>query len=189
MKKAVLLHGTDGSPDDHWFPWLKKWLEDKGYEVFVPELPENHTPNRQTYEKFLRESGWDFTDNIMIGHSSGATTVLNLLSTDWFPHVKTAVLVGAFLNEKLTKKTEWYEPGQFDNLFLDSYSPTLLKTKADDFIFVHGDNDPYCSLDDAQALCAQVDGEFLLVENGHHLGDSSGYKELPGLTYKLSKTQ
>ncbi len=187
MKKAVLLHGTDGNPDDHWFPWLKKLLEDKGYEVFAPELPENHTPNRQTYEKFLRESSWDFTENVLVGHSSGATTVLNLLSADWFPHIKTAVLVGTFLNEKLTKGVDWYEPGQFDGLFLSSYNPDILKTKADNFIFVHGGDDPYCDVDDAQALCAEVGGDFLLIENGHHLGGSSGYKELPSLTGKLAK--
>ncbi len=189
MKRAVLFHGTDGNPSEHWFPWLKKWLEDKGYEVFAPELPENHTPDLKIYEKFLKESNWDFTENVLIGHSSGATTVLNLLSADWFPHVNSVVLVGTFLNENLTKKTEWYEPGQFDNLFLPSYSPATLKAKSDNFIFVHGDNDPYCSVDDARKLCSQVDGDLLLIKNGHHLGDSSGYKDLPGLTYKLNKIQ
>ena len=58
MKKAVLLHGTDGSPNDHWFPWLKKVLEENEYEVFAPTLPENHTPNRDVYEEFLKKSGW-----------------------------------------------------------------------------------------------------------------------------------
>ncbi|MDQ5953593.1 MAG: hypothetical protein QG647_328, partial [Patescibacteria group bacterium] len=39
LKKAVLFHGTDSKPDDYWFPWLKSYLENNGYEVYVPLLP------------------------------------------------------------------------------------------------------------------------------------------------------
>ena len=73
MKRAVLLHGTDGEPNNHWFPWLQKQLKGMGYQIFAPLLPHNHTPNRFEYEEFLKKYGWDFTDNLIIGHSSGAT--------------------------------------------------------------------------------------------------------------------
>lgn len=188
MKKAVILHGTDGNPHNLWLPWLKLELENRGYEVFAPELPENHTPNKEVYDEFLRNSGWDFTDNIVIGHSSGATTVLNLLSADWFPKIRVAVLVGTFLNEKLTKLVDWYDPGQFDDLFKDKYDPASLKQKADRFIFVHGDNDPYCDIEDAKKLCIGLDGEFVVIKNGHHLANSSGIKEIPKLIEKLDSS-
>lgn len=181
MKKAVLLHGTDGKPTDHWFPWLEEQLEQAGYEVFAPVLPDNHKPNKDTYGKFLQESGWDFSDNIVIGHSSGATTILNLLLADWFPHAKAAMLAGAFLNEKLTKSAEWYEAGQFDNLFLDTYDPVVLRQKVDNFYFVHGDNDPYCDIKDTKQLCNELDGKFITIKDGHHLSGSSGITELPVL--------
>lgn len=187
MKRAVILHGTDGNPIAHWQSWLRHELEKAGYEVFAPKLPNNHTPNREVYDKFLRNSGWDFTDNVVVGHSSGATTVLNLLSADWFPHVKAAVLVGTFLNEKLTQHTELNEPGQFANLFLPNYDPEVIKKKADVFYFVHGSDDPYCDINDARELCTKLDGTFITVENGHHLGDSVGMKELPQLKEQLKK--
>lgn len=185
MKKAALLHGTDGTPSDHWFPWMKSELENRGYEVFAPQLPECHTPNREAYEAFLRESNWDFTDNILVGHSSGATTVLNLLSADWFPRVRASVLVGTFLNEKLTKTADWYEAGQFDNLFLEIYDPDVIKNRCDNFIFVHGSNDPYCDAEDARKHCSELDGKFIEIESGHHLGDSAGVTELLGLMAQL----
>lgn len=185
MKRAVLLHGTSGSTTHHWFPWLKKELETNGYEVFAPDLPDNNTPNRNTYEKFLRDSDWDFTDNIVIGHSSGATTVLNLLSADWFPHVKAAVLVGAFLNEKLTSTRGDFTPGQFDQLFLPSYDPQTLKQKASSFYFVHSQDDPYCDYRDALTLCEALGGQFIEVKNGGHLSSTWGVTELPGLIEKM----
>lgn len=182
---AVLLHGTSGNTTQHWFPWIKNELEQSGYEVFAPNLPNNDTPNKDTYEAFLRSSGWDFTDNILIGHSSGATTILNLLSSEWFPHVKAAVLIGTFLNEKLTKSVEWYVAGQFDNLFLPEYDPQILKAKADKYYFVHGDNDPYCDINDAKKLSDEVGGVFITIPQGHHLGGSSGFIELPELSNAL----
>lgn len=187
MKRAVILHGTSSSPAHNWQPWLKKQLEAAGYEVFAPQLPDCDRPNRQTYEEFFKESGWNFEDNVLIGHSSGATTVLNILMSDWFSHAKAAVLVGTFLNEKLTKKLGEFEDDLFKDLFLPSYDPEKLKQKADKFYFVHGDNDPYCDIDDAKELCEQVDGTFITIKNGHHLGGASGFTELPTLLDKLKK--
>lgn len=185
MKKAVFLHGTDSSPDDFWMPWLREKLQNAGYEVFAPVLPENHTPNKETYEEFLKKSGWDFSDNIIIGHSSGSTTVLNLLSSEWFPSVNQAVLVGTFLSEDLLKGVSWYERGQFDNLFFPRYDAEKIKQKAKKFIFVHGSNDPYCDINLARKLCKELGGEFIEVENGHHLAGTSGVTELPQLLEKL----
>ncbi len=187
MKRAVIFHGTDASPSDHWLSWMKSQFEASGYEVFAPELPNCHTPNHQTYEQFLRDSSWDFTNNVLVGHSSGATTILNLLSLEWLPRVKAAVLVGTFLNEKLTKNADWYDPGQFDELFLKSYNPELIRQKAGSFYFVHGDDDPYCEFGDAEILCEKLGGTFIVVAKGHHLGDSSGITELPELANILHR--
>lgn len=187
MKKATLLHGTDGSPSDHWFPWLKKTLEENGYEVFAPELPGNHTPNRDVYEKFLQNSGWDFTDNLLIGHSSGTTTILNLLMSHWLPKVRVSVLVGTFLNEKLLEGHDWYTPGQFDGLFVQDFDIEKLKNKCPEFIFMHGDDDFACSYDDAKEFCNKLGGEFITVKNGGHLSSSSGITEQPQIIEKLKE--
>ena len=39
MKKVVIIHGANGSPEENWFPWLKKELETKGIEVIIPQFP------------------------------------------------------------------------------------------------------------------------------------------------------
>lgn len=187
MKRAVILHGTDGDPSHNWQPWLKQQFEKAGYEVFAPVLPDNHRPNQRTYEQFFKCSGWDFADNIIVGHSSGATATLNLLLSDWFPKVKAVALVGTFLNERLTKDLGAFPPGNFDDLFVEQFDPDLLKQRAGAFYFVHGDDDPYCSFDDAKELCDRVDGTFIAIPNGHHLGGSSGRTDLPELFNRLAQ--
>lgn len=185
-KRAVLLHGTDGSPTElPWLVWLKAQLETSGYEAYFPQLPECHTPNLALYDAFLQDSGWDFKDNLLIGHSSGATAALHLLTQDWFPAVRATIFVGVFLNEKLMESADWYEPGQFDNLFVDTFDPAIVRKKSDAFYFVHGSDDPYCDYTDAQNLCKQLDGTFLTIQNGGHIAGSSGITELPILVEKL----
>ena len=53
MKNALILHGTDGTPQDNWFSWLGEELQKKGYQVWVPQLPEADKPNPETYNTFL----------------------------------------------------------------------------------------------------------------------------------------
>ena len=44
MKRAVLVHGWSGSPDEQWFPWLRVELEKIGYKVDVPFMREHDEP-------------------------------------------------------------------------------------------------------------------------------------------------
>lgn len=176
MKRAVILHGTDASPDMAWFPWLKKKLEDQGYDVWVPDLPGNHTPNRQVYNDYLFNQGWDFTDNVVVGHSSGAVSVLNLLMDERCPHIKMGVMVGAW--------AEGVPPGmelaQFKDLFPpNGFNFETIKQKADKLAFLHSDDDPYCPVEQAKWLAEQTNSPITIVQNRHHLG--AKFTELPEL--------
>lgn len=179
MKRAVILHGTDGVPDESWRPWLREKLEAEGYEVWIPALPENHTPNRKVYGDFLFGQGWDFSDNLVIGHSSGAVEVLNLLMDERLPKVKMAVMVGAWAGGL----PMGYEEGgntQFLNLFPEEgFDFELMKSKAEKFAFLHGDDDPYCPLEQAKFLAEKLDGSLTVVPGGGHLGVK--FTELPVL--------
>lgn len=186
MKRALMLHGTDGSPTElAWQGWLQQQLVADGWQVFFPQLPDCHRPNLATYDAFLQRAGWDVTDGLVIGHSSGATTTLHLLGQDWFPHVRAAVLVGTFLREDLVKTAPWYEPGQFDQLFVDEFDTAQLRTAADAFYFVHGDNDPYCDYAEARQLCAQLDGTFITLSGAGHIASSANIAEMPELVGEL----
>lgn len=181
-KRAVILHGTSGSLTElRWQAWLKRQLEQSGYDVYFPQLPDCDAPNLKTYDRFLKNSGWDFSDNVLIGHSSGATTVLHLLQRDWFPRVRAIVLVGTFLNERLLNAASWYVPGQFDNLFVEKFDTEKIKSKADAFYFVHGDNDPYCDYNEAKKLCDELGGQFITIRGAGHIARTANIAKLPGL--------
>jgi predicted alpha/beta hydrolase family esterase len=180
MKTALILHGTDGSPELIWIPWLKAKLEEKGYSVWAPLLPNNHYPNRETYGKFLLEEnaeGHDLTDAIIIGHSSGAVETLNLLDDERTPHLKLAVMVGAWAGGK----PNGYDTNeQFEHLFPENgFQFNTMRQKADHIAFLHGDDDPWCPLEQAQFLAKSLDVPITVVPNGAHLGKNK--PELPEL--------
>jgi uncharacterized protein len=186
VKKAVILHGTDGDPNANWFPWLKKQLEDKGYKVWVPHLPNNHTPNRQVYNDFLHSGGWDFTDNLVFGHSSGAVSVLNLLEDTRTPKIKAGILAGVWSHMEGTE----LDFEQFKDLFTPrGFNFRLIKQKASKLIFVHGDDDPHCPLDQAQWLAKQTDSQIIIIPGGKHFSVSTNptYTEFPKLVEILEE--
>lgn len=193
MKKVTILHGTGNTPDGNWFPWLRRELKTRGYEVFIPKLPDAATPNRHKYDMFLRDSGWDFTDNIVIGHSSGSTTILNLLQQDWFPRIKTAVFVGFFVNNDLIENNppDWYKPGQFKDLFpTEGFDFNKVIQKSDQRFVIHSDNDPYCDPQLAIDTAKRIDAKIRIIPGGKHLSkNSGGYTELPELIDFLDANQ
>lgn len=81
MKNALILHDTGNDHTGNWFPWLKTQLKNKGYKVWVPDLPDADTPSTKRYNKFLlEENDWEFNDeSLIIGRSSGAVAILGLL--------------------------------------------------------------------------------------------------------------
>jgi serine hydrolase len=188
LKKAVILHGTDNNHEGNWFPWLKKELESRGYEVWVPDLPENHTPNRQLYNDFLFGKGWDFTDNLVIGHSSGAVSVLNLLADERCPEIATGVLVGSWSH---TDDTD-LDNDQFSNLFpAAGFDFNLIKKRARKLVFIHSNNDPYCPLEQAKWLAEQTKSEIIVIVKGQHFSTfiDPSYTKFPKLVEILEARQ
>ncbi len=75
----LIIHGTKGSPESNWFPWLKQELQNHGM-VIVPKFP---TPDWQNLDAWLSVAkqalaGCEPQKTIVIGHSIGATTALRM---------------------------------------------------------------------------------------------------------------
>ena len=156
--KFIILHGTSADHTSNWFPWLKDELERCGHEVWVPDLPNAERPNTRNYNEMLLSSGYDFSDSVIIGHSSGSVSILGLLQV--LPDdvkIKAGVLVGAF-TKRLSESPSWE---MLQELFEDSFDFEAIKKKAEQFIFIHSTDDPYCPIDDARLLCDHLAGKFI----------------------------
>lgn len=184
MKKVIILHGTNGNSKANWFPWLQHELEALGLSVWVPDLPHPEKPNIQRYNKYILENiPWKpDRQTVIIGHSSGAVAILGLLQH--LPReikVGACILVGSFNND-----LGWEA---LNELFLEDFQFELIRQKANKFIFIHSDNDPYCPLEHAQYLADQLQGELVVKEGQGHFsaeGDQK-YKQFPFLLELIQK--
>ncbi|HEX5774692.1 MAG TPA: alpha/beta fold hydrolase [Candidatus Paceibacterota bacterium] len=184
MKNALLLHGTGNTPSHNWLPWLKAQLEQRGYKVWVPQLPEAEFPNMDRYVEFVSSAGWDFNnDSILVGHSSGAVAILGILQH--LPDgvkARQAILVGSFKDDLGREDLK--------GLFEKPIVYEKVKTKAQEFILLHSDDDPYCPLEHAEFLAEQLEGELVLLPGEKHFSISTGgerFKELPEILKYLQE--
>jgi predicted alpha/beta hydrolase family esterase len=176
MKNALILHGTDASPAHNWFLWLKNQLEADGYEVWLPQLPNSEQPNTNTYNNFiLSNKRFEFDEEtIIVGHSSGAVEALSLLE-----HVDAKInavfLVSAF--------KDWLGWESLNDLFVPPLDFQKIRGKAEHFIFIHSDNDPYCPLEHPKYLSEQVGGELIIKPGQGHFNTEMGnqYRQFPEL--------
>ncbi|MCX6744660.1 MAG: alpha/beta hydrolase, partial [Candidatus Parcubacteria bacterium] len=80
--RVFIVHGWGGNPSEAWFPWLKKQLEAKGIEVFVPQMPDTEHPVIDRWVSFLAyQIGWPDSKVYLVGHSIGVQTILRYLQT------------------------------------------------------------------------------------------------------------
>lgn len=181
MKNALILHGTKGNSSSNWFQWLKTELDQKGYQVWLPDLPNANGPSLQKYVKFIfSNKDWQFnSESIIVGHSSGAITILAILSE--LPEdvvLDKVILVSYFTKDSVGGK---WEPNKY--LFDYDFDFEKVKRKAKKFIIIHSDNDPYSNWEDAKALADKLNGEFILQKGQGHFNLEVGpqYREFPFL--------
>ena len=171
MKQAIILHGSECEPSDYWYPWPASQLEQQGFSVTVPYMPEI---NQESASDTIDKLDVDISDNtVLVGHSSGAVLVLALLERF---KVDKAILVGGYMSEI-------GEPGDNQSI-QDSYNVDAIKSNAGEIIYFNSTNDPWGCNDVRGKEMQDTFGGRLIVMSDGHFGSTSydqPYKEFPEL--------
>src|SRR3989344_405791 len=81
MPRVFLIHGWDGRPDNHWFPYLSLELKANGFEVNAPQMPNAATPKVGEWLSFLKDYvGKPDAETFFVGHSLGCITIARYLA-------------------------------------------------------------------------------------------------------------
>src|SRR3989344_5602382 len=93
--KFVILHGTLGSPNGNWFPWLATELEKLGHAAIRPKLP---TPDGQTPDNWIKIISESVErESLIVAHSMSPLAVCQYLETADIL-VKACFFVSGFAN-------------------------------------------------------------------------------------------
>ena len=176
VKNVIILHGTGDSPDDFWFPYLKNNLEDRGYSVWLPQLPNAQKPNLKDWLSFVLQKGTISNDTILIGHSAGAQLILSILEKIDC-QIKQAILISGYA-EALPNSDESEERNKLNW--------DAMRAHFKDIVFINSDNDPWgCTDAQGRIMFDHLGGTQIIRHGEGHMGSTTHkqpYKEFPFLS-------
>jgi len=173
MNKAIIIHGWEESPSGHWYPWLGKKLEEEGWQVDIPEMPNTKNPKlNQWMDKLLSFSPDNNT--LLIGHSLANALIMKYLENSE-NKAKGAVMVAAW---------DWLmeDVKEFHQTFFESgFNYETIKSRNLPLFIVNSSNDPWIDFAKAKNLSTKIKAKFIAVANAGHFMDRDGYREFPKL--------
>ena len=183
MANIIIIHGTGGSPEGNWFPWLKSELEKSGNIVFVPRFP---TPKNQSLESWLKvfENYKQYLDedSIVIGHSLGPAFLLSVIEGLEHP-IKSAFFVSGFTG--VFGKSEYDELNK--TFTTRTFDWVKIKRNCRRFFVIHSEDDPYVPLERGQILAKNLGAEMIVVKNAGNINEEFGYTKFELLLEKIKQ--
>ncbi len=179
--KAFIFHCWGGDSRGCWRGWLADELRRKNVEVTAPEFPDTNNPElgawlpvaRRTVPRFDPRDEW-----VLVGHSLGCPTILRLLeSMKEGEKAKAVVLVAAFAKDLDIAEIR---------TFVDKpFNWEKIRKKADKFVIVNSDNDPYIPLAEGERIAKLLNTELVVEHGAGHINEGSGFTKYPRLLQLL----
>ncbi len=161
-KRAIIVHCWDGYSEYCWYPYVKKELEKQGFEVKVPAFPETEEPKLDRWLPVLKkEIGVPDENLYLIGHSVGCITILRYLEgLNPSQRIGGVVLVAGFVDDLGFEELK--------NFFTTDVPLEEVKDKADYFVAIHSDNDPYVPLKHGDIFKEKLGAKLIIKHNAKH---------------------
>ncbi|KKQ97749.1 MAG: hypothetical protein UT23_C0008G0022 [Candidatus Woesebacteria bacterium GW2011_GWA1_39_12] len=162
MKRAIIVHCWEGYPKYCWYPQTKKELEEEGFEVEVPEMPETANPKLSGWLSKLKDIVQTPDKNLfLVGHSLGCITIMRYLeSLKEGKKVGGVVFVAGFTDDLGYK--------ELINFFTETIDFEKIREKSDSFYAINSDDDPYVSLKYADILKEKLGAISIIKHNMKH---------------------
>lgn len=187
-KRAFIIHGWQGYPEEGWFPWLKKELEQRGWEVIVPAMPRPESPDIHAWVETLAQLvETPDTNTILIGHSIGCQTIMRYLEA--LP--ETALIRGTIFvagwftltnletdDEKMIAQPWIEEPLDFNKI----------RAKMGHCSVILSDNDLWVPFEETKEMFEKNMNATVIVEHAKgHLSGGDGITILPSVLDEFLK--
>lgn len=178
-KRVFIVHGWGGYPEKDWFPWLKQELENRDFEVYVPQLPDTESPRIHKWVPKLAEVVGTVDENTyFVGHSMGCQTIARYLET--LPEgakIGGVVFVAGFFKQ-LTGLEDDPDVQETDKHWLGTpLDLAKVKSHLQKSVAIFSDNDPYVPSENQDDFRNKLGSEIIIEHKMGHFSD--GITELP----------
>ncbi len=179
MKRAIINHAWEETPEGQWLPWLKKELIEKGWQVETPEMPDTKSPKLKDWMNTLMALGPD-EDTILVGHSLSNSLIMRYLERPE-AKVKGAVMVAAW--DWLMEDVKEFHQTFFEN----GFDYEKIAAKKIPIVIVNSTNDPWINFEKSRLLGDKLTAKFIAVKDAGHFMARDGYDTFPLLLEVIEK--
>lgn len=158
MKKALITHGWESGPNEHWYQEEAAVLERLGLEVLVPEMPGGTWPKKDEWVKIVADFNPD-EETVLIGHSLGAPTILRYLENAE-KKVGKVFLVAGFAKDLGMEETS--------NFVAEPFDWEKIKASANEIYVINEIDDPWVPLERGKEIAEATGAEFVPVAGNVH---------------------
>jgi predicted alpha/beta hydrolase family esterase len=173
-QRVLLLHGWGGSDYPHWQSWLAGEVAKAYGTVSFPLLDNPHFPSKNRWMRQTRTLLEEFRPDIVLCHSLANTLWFHLCHEGEITPVEQLYLVAP---PRLTCEIDTIR-----SFFPVTPPPSLFAKQA---MMVTSTDDPYMTMDEAQALQRALNIPMKVLENAGHINADSGYGEWPWIREQL----
>lgn len=198
-KRVFLIHGWEGRPDNHWFPWLSWELKARGFEVEALSMPNPNTPNVEEWVKALKTSVGRLTaDTYFVGHSLGCIAILRYFEK--LPKASKAggaVFVAGFSDDlDIPEIANFCLPPQTaargqtqTTTRTDAEFFEKVKSHCPKFVTIFSDNDEYVPMEKSLEFQKALGAKGILERGKGHFSKSEGSTALPAVFKSIIEMQ
>lgn len=170
-KEYIILHGLNGSPENHWQWFLYKDLKILGEKVYFPQFPNNEKPDLDKWIHYLSKFKNHIHKNtVIIAHSMGVILWLHYLEKNTEIKVNKTILVAppsaVFLDSNDFTKT-------FSSFHLNK---GLVKNSTKKALLIASQNDKFCLPSAKEIFLEKLNIDYMeLPPKAGHININSGY--------------
>ena len=181
MGRLLIIHGTGGSPQGNWFPWLGQSAKRSGYEVLAPRFPTPNGQSLQSWSEILKKDAGSLkSGDVLVAHSIGGAFALRALEQSK-AQTEAAFIISGFVHQlglpdfdPLTK-----------TFVSDPFDWKAIRKNSKRFFVYHGTDDPYVPLRLGQEIAENLGVPLTVIDRGGHLNAESGYTRFDQLLADL----
>lgn len=187
MKRVIVVHGWDGHPESGWFPWIKRELEQKKFQVIIPQLPEPEKPRIQNWVPALSKAIENPDERTyLVGHSMGCQTIARYLAGLRSDIKVGGAIFAAGFFKRLTGLEDNPDVQETDKHWLTApLDLSKVRTHIIKSVALFSDNDPWVPLDNQDDFKDKLGSEIVVVKNMGHFDAAYGIIELSIVLEKL----
>lgn len=171
MKSAIIIHGWEEDPNGQWLPWVREQLENLGWHVHVPKMPNTKEPKLCEWMDTLLSLS-PSEDTVLIGHSLSNALIMKYLER---PETKinSVIMVAAW--DWLMEDVKEFHQTFFEN----GFDYDAIKKKRIPITIINSTTDPWIDFEKSKQFANKIEAQFIAVENAGHFMARDGYTEFP----------